>query len=366
MAIREDGQMSGSVSAGCLEGAVVSRALEWMRDGEGDGQGAATGVSADIPGVAAVEAAILEFKASDEQAWEAGLICGGTMTVLLRAWDESVDQAMAELAQSDTPFTYMVVIDEGSPLFGAQAVVAGDAGRVAASWLDALFIDEAMGAFAGRDAGVRAGVFTVLGCRVFMCAYEPRPTIVVVGAVHIGEALVSMAKVAGYHTVVMDPRRAFSSQERFAGADEVLGAWPQEAFAQIDVDSATAVCVLSHDEKIDVPALLQGLDSRAFYIGCIGSFKTLRQRIAALRDVGVGVDGLARIYGPIGLYIGGNEPAEIALSILAQINAVRHGRIAHGAEMPGHTLDQALECHPALDAGSSQAAAANGNDGGRT
>jgi xanthine dehydrogenase accessory factor len=190
-----------------------------------------------------------------------------------------------------------------------------------------------------EPAGTTSGIYD-LGREgtVFACRYARRPTVIAIGAVHIAEVLVRLAQVAGYHTIVIDPRRAFASQERFAAASEVIADWPQRALPRLDIDSATAICALTHDEKIDVPALELAVGTRAGYIGCIGGFKTLRERVASLADKGVAPAELARVFAPIGLYIGGSTPAQIAVSILAQIQAVEHGRTAFGAEMPGHTL----------------------------
>jgi xanthine dehydrogenase accessory factor len=149
--------------------------------------------------------------------------------------------------------------------------------------------------------------------------------LVMVGGVHIAIALASLARTLGYLTVVIDPRRAFGSQERFPHADRLIQAWPQEAFGQVTLTSGTAVVMLTHDPKIDDPALRIVLDSPVFYIGALGSRNTHEKRRLRLLEQGISTEKLARLHAPIGLDLGGRTPEEIALSIMAEIVAVRHG-----------------------------------------
>jgi len=161
--------------------------------------------------------------------------------------------------------------------------------------------------------------------RVFLEAFPRRPTLVIFGGVHIGAALVPLAKALGYRTVVADGREAFLSRDRFPEADELVLAWPEEAFAKVGLDAATYVCVLSHDPKFDEPALEIALRSPAAYVGAIGSRKTQAKRRDRLKAAGFTESELSRLHGPIGLDLGGREPAEIALAILAEMTAVRYG-----------------------------------------
>jgi xanthine dehydrogenase accessory factor len=160
---------------------------------------------------------------------------------------------------------------------------------------------------------------------VFFDAQAPRPRLIAVGAGHVTIPLVAMAAAAGFETVVVDPRRAFATPERFAHADRLLAEWPAEALPEVGLHRATAVATLSHDLKIDVPALRLALRSPAGYIGALGSKKTHAKRVAALRDDGFTDAELARIHSPIGLPLGGRTPAEIALAILAEIVAAGNG-----------------------------------------
>lgn len=348
MAVSADGDIAGSVSAGCAEGMVVREAIAAIESGESS---LVTMHAAD-PG-------------ASDAAWAVVAPCGGDIDVFVQPFDPEVHAFMMERAAAGEAFAYIAVLDEDCPLAGACAVVSDRGG--AAAWMDANIASEALdrvgwnapveGAGAplrrgksiyhdenslaapAGNGGVQAGVFDIAGMHVFACRYDARPQLVCVGAVHIASCLAPMAKAAGYDVRVIDPRRAFLDGGAFIGADQLIHAWPQEAIPNLRLSRSSAVCVLTHDPKIDVPALVEALKTDAFYIGCLGSGKTLRKRCAALVDEGVDPVLLSRIYGPIGLYIGGKDPADIAVSILAQIQAVRYGRIGHGSEMPGHTLD---------------------------
>jgi len=155
-----------------------------------------------------------------------------------------------------------------------------------------------------------------------------RPQLICVGGVHIAYELIKLAKNLDYTTVVIDPRKMFLTKERFPHADTLIGLWPQEAFENIIIDENTAICVLTHDPKIDVPALVGALESEAFYIGSLGSSSTQTKRYQALCQEGVDPLAVKRVHGPIGLNLGGRAPEEIALSIMAQITATHYGRDA--------------------------------------
>lgn len=155
---------------------------------------------------------------------------------------------------------------------------------------------------------------------LFLNVFNPPLRLILVGAVHIAQALVPMAQLAGYEVAVIDPRSAFGSTERFPGVT-LSNEWPDEAMAQMKPDLRTAVVTLTHDPKIDDPALVSALKSDVFYIGALGSKKTHAARLERLTAAGFGPDDFARIHGPVGLSIGAKSPAEIAISILAQMTA---------------------------------------------
>jgi xanthine dehydrogenase accessory factor len=177
----------------------------------------------------------------------------------------------------------------------------------------------------GRDALRRDGASTVEieGERYLLQTLSPPPRVIVVGAVHIAQQLIPMARMAGYDVQLIDPRTAFAVPERFPGV-QVIREWPQEAMARLSLDSRTAIVTLSHDPKIDEPALGAALKSAAFYIGALGSRKNHARRLERLAASGFDDDALQRIAGPIGLPLGGRSPAEIAVSILAQIIQTRY------------------------------------------
>jgi xanthine dehydrogenase accessory factor len=191
---------------------------------------------------------------------------------------------------------------------------------------------DGIGASAGRALRTEASTTVAVSrpdggtASVFLEVFARQPKLVIFGGVHIAMALVPLARALGYRTVVADGRQAFLTRERFPDADELLLAWPEEAFRQSGLDAATYVCLLSHDPKFDEPAMELALRSPAPYIGAIGSKKTQAARRERLRAKGFTEADLARVHGPIGLELGGRAPAEIALAILAEMTMVRHGR----------------------------------------
>ena len=203
---------------------------------------------------------------------------------------------------------------------GAGPGGLGDAGLDAAA---ERLAGEAFAAFACRRAVVSAGGQEV---EIFLDVHPPPPKLIVVGAVHVAVALVGFAARLGFRTVVIDPRSAFATAERFAEADELICDWPAEAMAGLGLNEATYVAVLSHDLKIDLPALEAALRSPARYIGALGSRKTHAKRVAALTESGFTADEIGRIHSPIGIDLGGGRRAEeIALSVIAEIVRASHG-----------------------------------------
>ena len=199
---------------------------------------------------------------------------------------------------------------------GAQCLVDAAAAGGALS-LSAEQLAEARAFLASGRSGALAGVDGL-----FARAYVPSPRLLVIGAVHIAQALAPMAATAGFEVIVIDPRGAFASPERFPGV-QLSDEWPDEALARLGLDEATALVALSHDPKLDDPALELALPSKLFYIGALGSRRTHEKRLERLRAAGLG-ELTARIHSPIGLDLGGRSPAEIAVSILAEIIQVRY------------------------------------------
>jgi xanthine dehydrogenase accessory factor len=174
--------------------------------------------------------------------------------------------------------------------------------------------------------GARSLTLELEGRTVFAELYGPPPRLFVYGAVDIAEALAAGARLLGWRTMVADARASFATAERIASADELIVAWPEEAFAQVAPDHATAIVVLTHDDKFDLPALELALASDAFYVGVIGGRRNQERKRERLREAGVGEDALARLAGPTGLDLGAESPAEVALSIIAEVLAARNGR----------------------------------------
>ena len=277
LAVSGRGEIEGSVSGGCVEGAVVSEALEALETGG---------------------ARLLEYGVSDGDAFAVGLACGGTIRVLV----EPVGQVLPEALLAD--------------------LVAARAARRAVAYVADLDSGARRLDFDGhaeRFRMDRSGFEE--GAQVFVAIHNPPLRMIVVGAVHIAQALLPMARIVGYDPVLVDPRDAFGSQARFPG-ERILNDWPDEALATLGLDARTALVLLTHDPKLDDPAITAALGSEVFYIGALGSKRTHAARMERLAAKGLPAERIARIHGPVGLNIGAAGPAEIALAILAQCTQV--------------------------------------------
>jgi len=283
MAVSGQSEIAGSVSGGCVEGAVVAEALDALEDGQ---------------------PRRLEYGIADGDAFAAGLACGGT----IRIWLEPIGSVF--------------------PIADLVALIEKRAARQAVGYL----CNTQTGArrivgpedFPDRFLADRSG-FEDDG-ETFVTIHNPPLRLVVVGAVHIAQALVPLARIAGYDPIIVDPRSAFASQGRFPG-ETLMHDWPDEALNALGLDARTAVVLLSHDPKLDDPALHAALQSDAFYIGALGSKRTHANRLDRLANAGFSTEHTARIHGPVGLNIGSSGPAEIAVSILAEMTAVLRGAL---------------------------------------
>lgn len=276
LVIAGDGEMAGSVSGGCVEGAVVVEAMDAVEDGR---------------------ARMLEFGVSDDEAFAVGLACGGR----IRVWVEPVGEGgMPEAMLADlvaaraarAPVAYVVETASG------------------ARRLDPREVHEAR--FRADRSGMEEDGTT------FVHVHNPPLRMVVVGAVHIAQALLPMARMAGYDVTLVDPRPAFAQETRFPG-ERVVEDWPDEALDAIGLDARTCVVTLTHDPKLDDPAIERALRSEVFYLGCLGSTRTHAKRVARLEAAGFEAEAIARIHAPVGLDIGARSPAEIAVSVMGQI-----------------------------------------------
>ena len=293
LAVEAGGAFVGSVSGGCIEGAVIGEAQAAIADGQ---------------------PRLLEFGVSDERAWEVGLACGGRVQVFVeRADDELIERLLAERAAKRAATVVTRLAD------GTQALVAGDevSGELALTEAQREEVRR-------RLRSDKSGTLESSDGTLFARCYSQAPRMVIVGAVHITQALAPMAAMAGFEVVVVDPRRAFATAERLPGVT-VTTEWPDEALARIGLDAQTAVVTLSHDPKLDDPALIAALQSQCFYIGALGSSRTHAKRVARLTEAGL-ADALPRIHAPVGLDLGGRSPAEIAVSVIAQVIQARYSK----------------------------------------
>lgn len=291
MAINARGEVSGAVSGGCVEGAVVEAAQEVL-------EGAPPRV--------------VRYGIEDEQAWDVGLPCGGEITVWIAA---DPDPGFAELARSDGRGALVTDLNTGEHwLVRADGPGPEDLAGEALAAAEELMWSE------------RSEVRTLAGRELFIDVTYPAPRLLAVGAVDFARQLCRVARAIGWRPFVIDPRGFFARPDRFPEAEQVVAAWPQEGFARLGIDRATAIAILTHDPKLDDAALLAALESPAGYIGAMGSRRAQERRRERLLEHGVSDEAMARIAAPIGLDLGALSAEETALSIMSEIVAVRHGR----------------------------------------
>ena len=307
MAITLDGKISGSVSGGCVEGAVREAGIEVSRTGA---------------------PRLLHFGVTNDKAWEVGLACGGRISVFVEPLDPEMNDSIRRAIDSRSRSVLATVVRGPEKLLGRKLFL-GDEGTLRSTMPEPLAKDAtaaARSALAGGTSGLAP--FALPGQEpgdLFLEVVTPSPMLVIVGGVHIAVVLTALARTLGYRTVIVDPREVFSNPARFPHADALVTAWPDAGLREVGLDSETAVAVLTHDTKLDDPALIEALPSKAFYVGALGSSKTQEKRRRRLREAGLSDDQLARLHGPIGLDLRGRSPEEIALAVMAEIVAVRNG-----------------------------------------
>jgi xanthine dehydrogenase accessory factor len=282
--VSEHGELAGSVSGGCVESEVVEAAREVLSGGE---------------------PRLLTYGISDDLALSVGLPCGGEIDVWVDEPDPALLGQLSEVAREERRAVCFVDLDDGTE----RLILEGD-NDVA---------DGIIGAGHSK-------VVELHGRRLFADVYGPPPRLLVYGAVDTADALCAAARGVGWHTIVADARGRFATPERLPNADEILVAWPEDVLAQVQPDNGTAIVVLTHDDKFDVPMLVGALATDAFYLGALGSRRNQERRRERLLEAGVDESALERISGPAGLDIGAHSPAETAVSILAEIMAVRASR----------------------------------------
>ena len=292
--------MIGSVSGGCVEGAVVEEAIAGLRDGR---------------------PRLLKFGVADDMAWEVGLTCGGSIEVFVEPLDSLWWDVLADLAENDN-FGVTVTIMDGESI--GEKILLDAAGSVlfkTANIDDALL--SRMKTIAANSN--KSGITTIGETRVMLDLQVERPHLILIGGVHVSIPLQAMATQVGFRVSIVDPRAAFASDKRFPDVANILHTYPDKALPQLGLDRSTYLAVLTHDPKIDDKALITALPANIPYVGVLSSGRTHRQRVARLKEAGLSDELIARIRTPIGIDIGASTPEEIAVCILAEIIAVRNG-----------------------------------------
>ncbi|PCK22055.1 XdhC family protein [Rhodococcus qingshengii] len=322
MVVGPEGTVYGSVSGGCVEGAVYELAREVIEGGE----------------------PVLEhYGYSDTDAFAVGLTCGGELDVFVERIDRNTFPELAEVADdvsNGRPVAIATIIDHPNRRWrGRRRVLRSiDSGVTAtgnfgSDRIDAAVTDDALGLLAAGHHGILTygpdGERLGEGLRVFVQAFAPRPRLLVFGAIDFAAAVARMGSFLGYEVTVCDARPVFATRARFPEADEVVVDWPHRYLAaqheEGRIDQRTVITVLTHDPKFDVPLLQVALNLPAAYIGAMGSRRTHEERLRRLIEVGVAPEKLIRLSSPIGLDLGGRTPEETAVSIAADIIAVRWG-----------------------------------------
>ncbi|WP_067478108.1 XdhC family protein [Actinomadura hibisca] len=325
MAVSPGGEVAGSVSGGCVEGAVYDLAQRVLASGE---------------------PVVQRYGVSDDDAFSVGLTCGGVLDVLVEPVGPATFPEFPQVAASirgHEPVAVATVV-AGPGRVGARRVVWPDRasgslapGEPHAARLDAAVDDDARGMLAqgltGQRHYGRQGERRLDELAVFVHSFAPPPRMLVFGAIDFAAAVARVGKFLGYHVTVCDARPVFATRKRFPDADEVVVKWPHkfldEAVREGGVDGRTAVCVLTHDPKFDVPLLEVALRTPAGYVGAMGSRRTHEDRLARLREAGLTDAELARLRSPIGLDLGARTPEETAVSIAAELVQLRWGGSGH-------------------------------------
>lgn len=308
LAVIGSGTLCGSVSGGCVESAVVENAFKVLKNGK---------------------PRLLHFGVAEDTAWDVGLACGGTIEVFVKRFDPFTLDVLKRWLMSGHKFAIVTVIRGSTDLLGHERMI-GEDGTVIGTPFGGEIDETAI--YAAREAldlglSRRLLIAEDPTLELFIDVTMPEPELVIVGGVHIAVALTQIAKVLGYRTTVIDPRTVFGNADRFPEVDCLISAFPEPALTQLRLTSHHAIVILSHDPKLDDPAVRCALQSPAFYVGALGSKATQRQRRDKLRADGMTDAQLDRLHGPIGLDLGGRTPEEIALAVMAEVVAVRNARV---------------------------------------
>ncbi len=309
MVVNERGDVAGSVSGGCVESAVYQEAQQV--------------IAGDRP-------RLVSYGISDSEAISVGLTCGGTIAVFIERLDWTIFEALAEALRMDRPVALATRLDGAQ--IGFKLLALGDAvgGDLGSPGLTQAVAQEMRALLAAGETALRTfgldGEPVGVDVRVFVAVFAPKPEMYIFGAIDFSRAVARIGKYLGYTVSVIDARPVFATSERMPDADRVVVAWPDAFLTGAPVDERTALIVLTHDIKFDIPLLEVALRTPAGYIGAMGSRATHANRLANLRRSGLSEAEIGRISGPIGLDIGARTPEETAISIAAEIIAVREGR----------------------------------------
>ncbi len=299
------GGIAGSVSAGCVEGAVIQEAESVMSSGN---------------------PRLIEFGVADETAWEVGLACGGKIKVFIEPGFslDSVYDTLKRNISKGLPFVTLTFLEGSHEIINKKLLIQADGTSIG----DLIVPEQAQTSLQTAMAYLeneKSGTVSLLdGYEVFLEAHPLPPKLIIIGAVHLSEPLITIAKSIGFETILIDPREAFATRERFPHVDHLLQQWPQDVLSDLELDKSAHIVVLTHDPKLDDPALLLSLKSRARYVGALGSRRTNRKRMERLQKAGLSEDQLSRLHAPIGLDLGGRSSSEIAVSIMAEIIQIRN------------------------------------------
>ncbi|MCS6847227.1 MAG: XdhC family protein [Anaerolineae bacterium] len=311
MALTPSHRIAGSVSGGCVEGAVFEAGVETLETGRPQ---------------------LLRFGVADETAFETvGLACGGSIEVFVEPLTPALRAFWQRVFEQDIPAATATVVQGPESWLGYKLMLDADGEVLPAADVRGGAVHAALlgAARAALQEGVsrRIELLTAEGLQLtaFIETILPKPTLIIIGGVHIAIALTTMAKAIGYRVIIVDPRSAFGNAERFPHADRIINEHPRKAFESLTITRSTAVVTLTHDAKFDDPTLRVALASPAFYVGALGGKTTREARRRRLADAGLSEAQLSRLHSPIGIDIGARTPEEIALATMAQIVAARNG-----------------------------------------
>ncbi|MES0360110.1 MAG: XdhC family protein [Anaerolineales bacterium] len=305
MVITMAGGIAGSVSAGCVEGAVIQEAQSVINSGK---------------------PRLIEFGVADETAWEVGLACGGKIKVFIEPGSalDSIYNTLKDNLISGKTFATVTTLEGGIGTINKKMLIQSD-GKVVGDLAlpeEAEFIKEKALEFLENG---KNGILSIPDeTKVFVESYPLPSKLIIIGGGHLSDPLVSIANAAGFETILIDPRGAFANRERFPHVNNLIRQWPQDALSNLVIDRSAFIVVLTHDPKLDDPALILALKSNARYVGALGSRRTNQKRVERLREAGLTEEELSHLHAPIGLELGGRSQSEIAISIMAEIIQVKN------------------------------------------